>query len=323
MIELQHLSKRYDNTMAVSDLTALIHPGLVTGFLGPNGAGKSTTMRMIVGLDHPTTGAALVEGRPYVELPAPMRSVGAMLDGRALHPARSGRHHLQSLAATHRIPSRRVDEVLGLVGLDDVADRRASSYSVGMAQRLGIAAAMLGDPSVLVLDEPANGLDPAGIVWMRGFLRSLAAEGRTVFVSSHLVAEVANVADRVLIIGRGRVLADQTLEELTASTLPTLKVRSPERGPLRELVLARSADATTDGPDGLAVRGMSADALAALALKHTIEIHELTTLHPSLEDVYLALTADAVDYRGAAVSLSAVSRQPSVTVDERTEWSAP
>jgi ABC-2 type transport system ATP-binding protein len=205
-------------------------------------------MRMIVGLDHPTSGTAQVEGRPYAEHAAPMRIVGAMLDGHALHPGRIGRRHLQSLAATHRIPSRRVDDFLTLVGLESVANRRASSYSVGMAQRLGIAAALLGDPGVLVLDEPVNGLDPAGIVWMRGLLRSLAAEGRTVFVSSHLVAEVANVADRVLIIGRGRVLADQSLDELTASTLPTLERTNQRHQPRHERARYLHAEALAGVP---------------------------------------------------------------------------
>ncbi len=227
MIQLRRLTKRYGRSIAVTDLTVTIQPGVVTGFLGPNGAGKSTTMRLIVGLDRPTAGTALVDDRPYAAHRSPLRVVGSMLDGRAVHPGRSGRNHLLALAATHRIPPSRVDAVLELVDLAQVADHRAGTYSTGMSQRLGVAAALLGDPGTLVLDEPVNGLDRAGIHWMRTFLRSLAAEGRTVFVSSHLMGEMALTADRVVVIGHGRILTDTTIDAFTASLETSTRVVTP------------------------------------------------------------------------------------------------
>jgi len=218
MIELERLTKRYGDTTAVDDLSFAVRPAHVTGFLGPNGSGKSTTMRMILGLDEPTSGEARVNGRRYVDLPWPLREVGALLDAKAFHPGRSAFHHLLALARTNAIPRSRVDEVLALVGLTDAAHRRAGTFSLGMGQRLGIAVALLGDPGVLLFDEPVNGLDPDGIIWVRTLLQRLAAEGRTVFMSSHLIGEMAMTADRIVIIGRGRLIADTTVDGLTAST---------------------------------------------------------------------------------------------------------
>ncbi|MEZ5406850.1 MAG: ATP-binding cassette domain-containing protein [Acidimicrobiales bacterium] len=308
MIQLQNLTKRFGRSTAVADLTVAVQPGAVTGFLGPNGAGKSTTMRMIVGLDRPTAGTALVDGRPYAAHRSPLHVVGSMLDSRAMHPGRSGRNHLGSLAATHRIPPSRVDEVLGVVGLAEVADHRAGTYSMGMSQRLGLAAALLGDPGTLVLDEPVNGLDPAGIHWMRALLRSLAAEGRTVFVSSHLMGEVALTADRVVVIGRGRILTDTTIDAFTAALETATRVGTSEPGRLLAAIGEAGADASVEPAGTLLVRRMEPETIANLALERQILLHELTPIRPSLEDAYLRLTADAVQYDSASVStpLSAV-----------------
>ncbi len=302
MIQLENLTKRYGRSTAVADLTVAVQPGAVTGFLGPNGAGKSTTMRMIVGLDRPTAGTALVEGRPYAAHRSPLRVVGSMLDARAMHPGRNGRNHLRSLAATHRIPPSRVDEVLRLVGLAEVAHHRAGTYSMGMSQRLGLAAALLGDPGTLVLDEPVNGLDPAGIHWMRAFLRSLADEGRTVFVSSHLMAEMALTADRVVVIGRGRILTDTTIDAFTAALETATRVGTAEPGRLLAAIGEAGADASMEPAGTLLVRRMEPEMIANLALERQIPLHELTPIRPSLEDAYLRLTADAVQYDSAGVS---------------------
>jgi ABC-2 type transport system ATP-binding protein len=296
MIEIHHLSKAYGDKVAVHDLTVTIRPGVVTGFLGPNGAGKSTTMRMILGLDHPTAGEALVNGRRYVDHDAPLREVGALLDARAFHPGRSGYAHLQALAATTGIGKRRVAEVLELVGLDTVANKRTRGFSQGMGQRLGLAAALLGDPATIILDEPVNGLDPTGIRWIRQLLRNLAAEGRTVFVSSHLMSEMALTADHLVIIGRGRLLANTSVAEMTSGSTG-VRVRTAESRRLRELIEGTDdVTVTQPEPEVLTVTGRSSTEIAQLAQAHGLLLSELTPLHASLEEAYLSMTRDAVEY---------------------------
>jgi ABC-2 type transport system ATP-binding protein len=295
MIEIQELTKAYGRKTAVDHLSVTVRPGVVTGFLGPNGAGKSTTMRLILGLDHPTSGQVRVNGRRYAEHRAPLREVGALLEAKAFHPGRSGYHHLLALAATTGIGKRRVNEVLHMVGLDEVAGRRTRGFSLGMGQRLGIAAALLGDPSVIMLDEPVNGLDPDGIRWIRGLLRGLAAEGRTVFVSSHLMSEMALTADQLVVVGRGRLIADVPMSEMTASST-VVRVRTPHAARLREVL--RAPDVTiTDDRGELSVTGRSAEQIAELAFTHHLLLQELTPVHTSLEDAYLALTRDDVEYQ--------------------------
>src|SRR5690349_20655328 len=259
MIELQGLTKRYGEKTAVDGLTFTVKPGVVTGFLGPNGAGKSTTMRMVLGLDRPTAGTATIAGRPYADLPAPLHEVGALLEARAVHTSRSARNHLRSLAATHGIPRRRVDEVIDLVGLGDVAGKRAGGFSLGMGQRLGIASALLGDPPTVILDEPVNGLDPEGIKWVRELLKALAAEGRTVFVSSHLMSEMEDTAEHVIVVGRGRLIADTSVEELThQASLNTVLVRTPDAGRLRDALAAPDVTISSSEDGVLEVTGLSA-----------------------------------------------------------------
>jgi ABC-2 type transport system ATP-binding protein len=298
VIEARGLTKRYGTTLAVDDLSLDVVPGRVTGFLGPNGAGKSTTMRLTVGLDAPTAGTVTVGGRPYRSLRRPLFEVGAMLESAAVHPGRSARGHLLALAQANGIGRRRVDQVLAMVGLDGVARRRAGTFSLGMTQRLGVATALLGDPSVLLLDEPVNGLDPEGVAWIRTLLRSLAAEGRTVFVSSHLMSEMALAADHLIIIGRGKLLADTPTERFTeASARGDVLVRSPQAVELAALFTARGAAVTAQGDGGLAVTGLDAPAIAGLAAAHGIVVHELVPRHASLEQAYLDLTGDSTDYR--------------------------
>ncbi|SFU08948.1 ABC-2 type transport system ATP-binding protein [Geodermatophilus amargosae] len=297
MIEIRNLTKVYGGTHAVDDLTVTVRPGRVTGFLGPNGAGKSTTMRTIVGLDRPTSGEVLVTGRRYADHPAPMREVGALLDAKAAHPGRTAVTHLRALAVTNGIPRSRVDEVVAMVGLQEAADRRVGGFSLGMAQRLGIAAALLGDPEVVLLDEPVNGLDPDGIRWIRGFLRGLAGEGRTVFVSSHLMSEMALTADHLVIVGRGRLLADVSMEEMTASASGQVRVRSPQAQELARLLAGAGAAVTRSEPDVLSITGRTSTDIAETALAARILLTELTPVHASLEDAYLALTAPDVQYR--------------------------
>ncbi|SEH50444.1 ABC-2 type transport system ATP-binding protein [Mycolicibacterium rutilum] len=299
MIELAGLTKVFGRTRAVDDLTCTIEPGLVTGFLGPNGAGKSTTMRMILGLDHPTSGTATINGRAYRRLADPLRSVGALLDARQAHPNRSARNHLRWIAASNRIPTKRVDEVLEMVGLGTVAGKRVGTLSLGMSQRLGIAAALLGDPPVLLFDEPVNGLDPEGIRWVRTLMRSLAAEGRTVFVSSHLLAEMANTADRLVVIGRGRLIASTTVSEFVGrSGAGAVRVRSPQASSLQRVLaeagLAAQSDATGSA---LVVTGTTTDVIGDLAARNGITLHELSARQASLEEAYMALTDGAVEYR--------------------------
>jgi len=297
MIELAALTKHYGATRAVDGLTATIEPGVVTGFLGPNGAGKTTTMRMILGLDRPTFGTATVDGSPYRQLREPLRTVGALLDARQVHPNRSVRNHLRWIAATNRIPARRVDEVLAMVGLTSVAGARAGTLSLGMSQRLGIAAALIGDPPVLLVDEPVNGLDPEGIHWVRTLMRSLAAEGRTVFVSSHLLSEMANTADHLVVIGRGRLIAATTVAEFVArSGSATVRVRSPQLDTLRGVLTAAGLAVHADGA-ALTVPDATCEAVGELAARHGITLHELTAQQVSLEQAYLSSTDDATEYR--------------------------
>ncbi|WP_370949477.1 ABC transporter ATP-binding protein [Amycolatopsis sp. cg5] len=296
MIETQNLTKRYGDTVAVDDLSFAIRRGRVTGFLGPNGAGKSTTMRMILGLDNPTSGQALIGGKPYRELKDPLRTVGALLDAKWTHPQRSARAHLTWVAATNGIAMTRVDEVLELVGLTSVAKRRAGGFSLGMAQRLGIATALLGDPEVLLFDEPVNGLDPEGIHWIRGLLRRLADEGRTVLVSSHLLSEMALTAQDLVVIGRGRLIARCGVEEFVdRAGDKAVRVRSPRTAELRALLELRQAMFSVDG-DATIVSGMDSQAIAELAAANAIVLYELSEVRGSLEDAFMRLTGDAVEY---------------------------
>ncbi|TXI62329.1 ABC transporter ATP-binding protein [Mycolicibacterium mageritense] len=299
MIELAGLTKLYGTHRAVDDLTCSVEPGVVTGFLGPNGAGKTTTMRLILGLDHPTSGTATIDGKAYRELRDPLRTVGALLDARQAHPNRSARNHLRWIAAANRIDSARVDEVLDMVGLESVGDRTAGTLSLGMSQRLGIAAALLGDPPVLLFDEPVNGLDPEGIHWVRTLMRKLAAEGRTVFVSSHLLAEMANTADRLVVIGQGKLIASTTVEEFVkGSAADTVRVRSPQLETLGQVLSDAGLQAETDG-DTMTVHGVAIEVIGELAARNAITLHELSARQGSLEEAYLKLTDDAVDYRAA------------------------
>jgi ABC-2 type transport system ATP-binding protein len=301
-IEVADVQKRYGSTVAVDGLTFTIAPGLVTGFVGPNGAGKSTTMRMILGLDAPDAGRALVGGQPYRTLAEPLRRVGALLETGATHPGRRAVDHLRWLAASNGLPRRRVDEVLELVGLSGVARRRTRGYSLGMAQRLGIAAALLGDPPVLLLDEPVNGLDPEGVRWIRGLLRSLAAEGRTVFVSSHLMGELEDTADHLVVIGRGRLLADASVASLLAGqSNGSVTVRTPNVGEAMRVLAAAGGRTVSDGDHEVEVTGLEAGHIAALLARHGVELHELAPHRATLEDVYLRLTAGAGDHTSGKV----------------------
>ncbi len=298
MIVIDHLSKSYGDQVAVDDLSVTVQPGVVTGFLGPNGAGKSTTMRMIIGLDTPNSGKITVDGRPYAEHPAPLHEVGALLDAKALHPARSARQHLLALGATTGVPSRRVDEVLELVGLEDAANRRAGTFSLGMAQRLGIAGALLADPRILLFDEPVNGLDPEGILWIRGLLADLAADGRTVLVSSHLITELSAVAENLVVIGRGRLIAEMAMSELGAGAAQrAVLVRSPQADDLATHLHGPGVSIRTGAErDLLEVSGMDARTVGQRAAAAGIVLYELTPRTVSLEQAFMDLTKDAVDY---------------------------
>ncbi|HVC26301.1 MAG TPA: ATP-binding cassette domain-containing protein [Acidimicrobiales bacterium] len=299
MIEARGLTKRYGAKVAVDDLSFDVRPGIVTGFLGPNGSGKSTTMRLVMGLDAPDAGQVTVNGRLYRDLPWPLREVGALLEAKAIHPGRSARAHLTMLAQASSIPARRVDEVIELVGLSAVARQRAGKFSLGMGQRLGIAAALLGDPGVLLFDEPVNGLDPDGIRWIRNMLRSLAAEGRTVFVSSHLMSEMALTADYVVVIGKGRLIASTAVGDLTAgSSRRYVRVRSPQLAELRA-ALERDGASTDLGDDGvLSVHGLDEVAIGEIAAAIPVVLHELAPQSASLEEAFMDLTGDSVEYRG-------------------------
>ncbi len=297
MIEVRELTKRFGKQVAVDRLSFTVQPGQVTGFLGPNGAGKSTTMRVIVGLDHPTHGAATVNGRAYADHVAPLCEVGALLDAKSVHKGRSAYHHLLALAQTHGVPATRVREVLAMVGLESAAWRRAGGFSLGMAQRLGIAAALLGDPATIVLDEPVNGLDPDGVFWIRNLLKELAAEGRTVLVSSHLMSEMALTAEHLVIIGRGRLLADTTVDELISRVeVDRVSVRSPQATDLRDALVRDGGTVSSSEPSRLDVRGLSSERIGALAAESGLVLYELTPQHASLEDAYMGLTRDAVEF---------------------------
>jgi ABC-2 type transport system ATP-binding protein len=301
MIEAQQLTKRYGEKTAVDGLDFTVKPGTVTGFLGPNGAGKSTTMRMIVGLDAPSTGSVTVNGRRYARHEAPLQEVGALLEAKSIHPGRSAHNHLRALALTHGIPRRRVEEVVELAGLGSVAKKRAGAFSLGMGQRLGIAAALLGDPQTVMLDEPVNGLDPEGVLWIRNLLTSLAAEGRTVFVSSHLMSEVAQVADHLIVVGRGRLLADTTLRDLVREAGgDTVQVATDDPARLRDVLAGPGVEITGRiGSEELQVTGLSAREIGLKAAEHAIPLFELTTKAVSLEEAFMELTRDAVEYHGS------------------------
>ena len=297
MIEARNLTKRYGSTLAVDDLSFDIRPGIVTGFLGPNGAGKTTTMRMILGLDRPDSGAVTIDGRRFRDLAVPLQEVGALLDAKAFHGGRSGYNHLLCLAQSNGIPARRVDEVLAIVGLETAAKRRAQTYSMGMGQRLGIAAALLGDPAVLMFDEPVNGLDPEGIAWVRRLMRDLAAHGRTVFVSSHLMSEMALTAEHVIVIGRGRLIRDESISTfINSSSRGSVTVRTPQPDRLAVALREAGAAATTDNTGAMAVTGLDAAAIGELAAAAGIVLHELTPQRASLEEAFMERTSDAVEF---------------------------
>ncbi|MDQ1392764.1 MAG: type transport system ATP-binding protein [Acidimicrobiaceae bacterium] len=299
MIEARGLTKRYGEKLAVDDLTFTVRPGVVTGFLGPNGAGKSTTMRMLMGLDTPTRGTATINGRRYADQPAPMRQVGALLEAKAIHGGRSARNHLLALAATTGIPRRRVEEVIDLVGLTDVARKRSGGFSLGMGQRLGIASALLGDPGTLILDEPVNGLDPEGILWIRNLLKALAADGRTIFVSSHLMSEMALTASHLIVIGRGRLIADVGVDELTQmASHNRVKVRTTEAERLRRLLAGDGVGVTSPEPDTLEVTGLDSSEIGLVAARVGIPLIELVPLQASLEEAFMNITRDTVEFAG-------------------------
>ena len=301
-IEARHLTKRYGATVAVDDLNFDVAPGKVTGFIGPNGAGKTTTMRLILGLDHPTAGQITIGGKEYRDLPAPMREVGALLDAKAVHPSRTAEHHLRSLAQSNHLPVRRVDEVLAFVGLQAVAKRRVGGFSLGMSQRLGIAAALLGDPPVLMFDEPVNGLDPEGIVWIRQFMRDRAAEGRTVLVSSHLMSEMALTADHLIVIGHGKLLRDEGVSEFVESSAQrTVLVRAPRLIDLSAELTRAGAKVRPSTDDSLEVSGLDSAAVGELAFAKGFVLHELATRNASLESAFMEMTHDSVEYRAGEV----------------------
>jgi ABC-2 type transport system ATP-binding protein len=302
VIEVAGLTKDYGAKRAVSNLTFTVKPGLVTGFLGPNGSGKSTTMRLVLGLDAPTAGTATVNGRRYRDFPAPLHEVGALLEAKSVHTGRSAYNHLLALAQTHGIPKRRVSELIDLVGLHDVARKRAGQFSLGMGQRLGIAAALLGDPATLILDEPVNGLDPEGIHWIRNLLKGLAAEGRTVFVSSHLMSEMAVTADHLIVIGRGNLIADMAVDEFVRRASGKLvKVRTPQAARLHDLVTQPDVTATVTG-DEVQISGLTSDQVGEIAAANQIVLHELTPVQVSLEEAFMDLTRDQVEYKAAEVA---------------------
>ena len=301
MIEAVGLTKSYGRTRAVDGLSFEVEPGLVTGFLGPNGSGKSTTMRMIMGLDRPDTGSVTLGGRRYHDLPWPLREVGALLEAKAVHPGRSARNHLLGMAQSNAIPSGRVEQVLDQVGLSAVAGRRVGKFSLGMSQRLGIASALLGDPGVLLFDEPINGLDPEGILWVRNLLKSLAAEGRTIFVSSHLMSEMALTATNLVVIGRGSLIADTTVQDfIDSNTDATVLVRSPDAGRLSGLLVGSGASVVTRDDGGLLVTRATPTDIGEMAHAAGIALHELSPQPASLEDVFMEMTSDAVDFHGSA-----------------------
>jgi ABC-2 type transport system ATP-binding protein len=303
MIEVQHLTKRYGKTVAVDEVSFVVQPGRVTGFLGPNGAGKSTTMRMILGLDMPSSGSVLVNGKSYRELNDPLRSVGALLDAKAIVGGRSAANHLAWLADSNGIDRRRVSEVLDIVGLGEVAGKRVGTFSLGMSQRLGIAAALLGDPDTLIFDEPINGLDPDGIVWIRNLMKSLAAQGRTVFLSSHLMSEMAQTADQLLIIAQGRIIADAGTEEfITRNAAASVHVRAVEQTDLADALTLRGGVVECSADGALLVTGLDCLAIGAVACASDITLYELAASRASLEQAFFELTKDATDYRAGELA---------------------
>jgi ABC-2 type transport system ATP-binding protein len=309
MIKVENLSKRYGEKLAVDGLDFVVQPGIVTGFLGPNGAGKSTTMRMIAGLDEPTAGRVLVNGRNYRSALAPMAELGILLEAKAVHTGRSARNHLLALAQTNGVSRRRVDEMIDMVGLRDVASKRVGGFSLGMGQRLGIASALLGDPQVVVLDEPVNGLDPEGVLWIRNLLKDLAAEGRTVFVSSHLMSEMALTATRLVVIGRGRLIADTTVEDfVNRAGGSNVTVRTPQTAQLRDLLLAPDITVTSEQSGVLRVQGLSAEQIGTAAWQAHLPVFELTTNHASLEEAFMRLTDDSVDFRSYDAAQTVAAR---------------
>lgn len=297
MIEIQGLTKRYGATTAVDDITATIRPGIVTGFLGPNGAGKSTTMRTIIGLDRPTSGTVTVNGKRYAEHRDPMHEVGALLDAKAIHTGRTAYNHLLAMVATHGIGKARVHEVIAMTGLESVAKKRVGGFSLGMGQRLGIAAALLGDPKTLILDEPVNGLDPEGVMWVRQLTKHLASQGRTIFLSSHLMSEMAQTADHLIVLGRGRIIADAPMNEILAlATGTAVRVRTPQPTDLANRIAGSDVTVTITEPDVLTVVGLTSAQIGETAAHAGIVLHELTPLSASLEEAYLELTHDDVEY---------------------------
>ncbi|OII66593.1 MULTISPECIES: ABC transporter ATP-binding protein [unclassified Streptomyces] len=297
MIEIEGLTKRFGTKTAVDDLTFTVRPGVVTGFLGPNGAGKSTTMRMMLGLDAPTSGSVRIDGRHYRELDEPLKDIGALLDAKAVHGGRSAYHHLLCLAQSNRIPEQRVHEVLDIVGLSSVARKKAKNFSMGMGQRLGIAAALLGDPRILLFDEPVNGLDPEGIHWIRNLFKALAAEGRTIFVSSHLMSEMALTADHLVVIGQGRLLADTSMADFIArNSRSYVRLRSPQRELLLDVLRADGLTPVEADGGVLEVDGATTERVGELAAEHRVVLHELSAQHASLEEAFMRMTATAVEY---------------------------
>ena len=301
MLKIENLTKRYGDTTAIDDLSFEVMPGVITGFLGPNGSGKSTTMRVILGLDHPTKGSATINGKSYAHLRAPLHEVGALLDAKAVHPGRTARNHLRALAASNLIPRSRVDEVLEFAGISAVANKKVGGFSLGMSQRLGIAGALLGDPGVLLFDEPVNGLDPEGIRWIRDFFRALANEGRTVFVSSHLMSEMAVTADQIIVIGRGRFITQGSVDDLTATAQGTVFVRASDSPRLTTVLQERHAKVSAINDGGLNVSGLTSDEVGRAAFAAGITVFELTPERASLEQVFMDLTADAVEYGGSTL----------------------
>src|ERR1019366_7698907 len=303
MLKIDHLSKKYSNTLAVDDLDFDVKPGVVTGFLGPNGSGKSTTMRIILGLDHPTKGRATINGLDYHDLKEPLREVGALRDAKAVHPGRTARNHLRALAASNKIKRARVDDVLDFVGISSAANKKVGGFSLGMSQRLGIAGALLGDPGVLLFDEPVNGLDPEGIRWIRDFFRSLANEGRTVFVSSHLMSEMAVTADQIIVIGRGRFITQGSVDNLTANATGTVLVRSSDNARLTSAISTLKGTVQLAHDDELTVSGLTSDQIGRAAFEAGITVLVLTPHPASLEDVFIALTAESVEFGGGKIEV--------------------
>jgi ABC-2 type transport system ATP-binding protein len=307
MIEVENLSKSYGDKLAVDELNFVVQPGMVTGFLGPNGAGKSTTMRMIAGLDEPTAGRILVNGADYRSAAAPMAELGVLLEAKAVHTGRSARNHLLALAQTNGITARRVAEVIDIVGLQQVAGKRVGGFSLGMGQRLGVASALLGNPQTVILDEPVNGLDPEGVRWMRTMLKDLAADGHTVFVSSHLMSEMALTATRLVVVGRGRLIADTTVDDFVAqASHHSVTVRTPETGRLRDLLTSTVGTVLpargSDQSDVLQIDGLTAEHIGTIAWQARVPIFELTVQQASLEEAFMKLTSDSVEYRSTDIS---------------------